>query len=150
MTKKDLETIKKTAQKLFEMLQIQGEVVVEEAQEGASVVLETEDSGIVIGHHGETLEALQLVLSLVTAKELGEFTRITLEVGDYRKSREEYLRSLAVSSKEKALAEGREVTLPMLRPWERRVIHLMFQDDKEVTSESVGEGKERVLVVKPR
>lgn len=150
MKKKDLETIKKTAQKLFEMLQIQGEVTVSEAEEGVSVVLETQDSGIVIGHHGETLEALQLILSLVTAKELGEFVRIALEVGDWRKSREEYLRGLAVSSKEKALTEEREVTLPMLRSWERRVIHLMFKDDQEVTSESVGEGKERVLVVKPR
>lgn len=150
MTKKDLGTIKKTTQKLFEMLQIQGEVAVTEAEDGVNVVLQTEESGIVIGHHGETLEALQLVLSLVTAEELGKFTRIALEVGDWRKSREEYLKSLATSSKEKALAEGKEVTLPLLRSWERRVIHLMFQDDKEVTSESVGEGKERVLVVKPR
>ncbi|MEX2012880.1 MAG: R3H domain-containing nucleic acid-binding protein [Candidatus Levyibacteriota bacterium] len=150
MDKKKLETIKKTADKLFEMLQIEGTVVVEEAEEGASVVLSTEESGIVIGHHGETLEALQLVLSLVVAKEFGEFVRIALEVGDYRKSREEYVRNLATSSKERAISEGREITLPTLKSWERRVIHLMFQDDKEVTSESVGEGKERVLVVKPR
>jgi len=150
MDKKTLETIKKTAEKLFEMLQVEGEITVEEAEEGVNVVLSTQESGIVIGHHGETLEALQLILSLVAAKEIGEFVRIALEVGDYRKSREEYLRSLAASSKEKAIAEGIEITLPMLKSWERRVIHLMFQDDKEVTSESVGEGKERVLVVKPR
>lgn len=150
MKKKDLEIIKKTAEKLFEMLQIEGEVEVAEAEEGVSVVLSTQESGIVIGHHGETLEALQLILSLVTAKELGEFVRIALEVGDYRKSREEYLRSLALSSKEKAISQGAEVTLPMLKSWERRVVHLMFQDDKDVTSESVGEGKERVLVIKPR
>ncbi len=150
MEKKDLEIIKKTTEKLFEMLQIQGEISVEEAEEGANVALETADSGIVIGHHGETLEALQLVLSLVAAKELGRFVRIALEVGDYRKSREEYLKSLAVSTKEKALADGAEVSLPMLKSWERRVIHLMFQDDDQVTSESVGEGKERVLFVKPR
>ncbi len=150
MTKKDLETIKKVAEKLFEMLQIDAKASVEEAEEGVSVVLETEESGIVIGHHGETLEALQLILSLVVQKELGEFVRIALEVGDYRKSREEYLRQIAESSKEQALSESREVALPMLKSWERRVIHLMFQDDKEVVSESVGEGKERVLVIKPR
>lgn len=150
MDKKDLEVIKKTTEKLLDLLQIEAAVSVEEAEEGVSVVLETEESGIVIGHHGETLEALQLVLSLVVAKELGKFTRVALEVGDYRKSREEYLRSIAVSSKEKALSTGEEVPLPMLKSWERRVIHLMFQDDKEVLSESVGEGKERVLVVKPR
>ncbi len=150
MTKKDLETIKKTAEKLFGLLQIEGEISVEKAEEGVSVVLETDDSGIVIGHHGETLEALQLVLSLICQKELGEFVRIALEVGDYRKTREEYLKNLAQSSKERALSGDGEVTLPMLKSWERRLIHLMFQDDKEVTSESVGEGRERVLVVKPR
>ena len=150
MKKKDLEIIKKTAEKLLGMLQIEGEVEVVEVEEGASVVLSTQESGIVIGHHGETLEALQLILSLVTAKELGEFVRIALEVGDYRKSREEYLRSLALSSKEKVISQGREVTLPMLKSWERRVVHLIFQDDKDVTSESVGEGRERVLVIKPR
>lgn len=150
MDKKDLEIIKKTAEKLFDLLKVEGTVSVEEAEEGVNVVLETDDSGIVIGHHGETLEALQLVLSLVCAKELGNFVRIALEVGDYRKTREEYLKNLAASTKERALAEGTEITLPMLKSWERRVIHLMFQDDKEVVSESVGEGRERVLVVKPR
>lgn len=150
MTKKDLATIKKTTEKLFGLLKVEGEISIEEAEDGVSVVLATDDSGIVIGHHGETLEALQLVLSLVCAKELGEFVRIALEVGDYRKSREEYLKNLAASSKEQALSEEGEVPLPMLKAWERRVIHLMFQDDKEVMSESVGEGRERVLVIKPR
>lgn len=150
MKKKDLEIIKKTAEKLFSLLQIDGEITIEEAEEGVNITLATDDSGIVIGHHGETLEALQLVLSLVCAKELGDFVRIALEVGDYRKTREDYLKNLAASTKERALAEGIEVTLPMLKSWERRVIHLMFQDDKEVSSESVGEGRERVLVVKPR
>lgn len=150
MEEKKIETIKQTAEKLFNLLQIEGTVSASGSEDGASVVLETEDGGMVIGHHGETLDALQLVLSLVIAKELGEFVRVSLEVGDYRKSREEYLKGLAQSSKERALAEGRDITLPMLKPWERRIIHLMLQDDNEVLSESIGEGKERVLVVRPR
>lgn len=150
MEEKKLETIKQTAEKLFGLLQVNGSVSVSGSEDGISIVLETEDGGMVIGHHGETLDALQLVLSLVIAKELGEFARVSLEVGDYRKSREEYLKGLAQSSKERALAEGHDITLPMLKPWERRIIHLMLQDDNEVVSESVGEGKERVLVVRPR
>lgn len=150
MDKAEIELIQNTAQKLFSLLQIEGAISVSESEDGVAISFETEDGGIVIGHHGETLEALQLVLSLAIAKELGRFVRVSLEVGDYRKTREEYLRGLAESSKQRALAEGREVTLPMLKSWERRIIHLMLQDDKEVISESVGEGKERVLVVKPR
>ena len=150
MTKKDVEKVKKTAEKLFKLLEIEGEVEVSEKEEGLDVVLKTEESGMIIGHHGETLDALQLVLSLVVAKELGEFVRVTLEVGDYRKSREEWLNGLALSTKEKAISQQGPITLPMLKPWERRVIHLIFQDDQEVASESVGEGRDRVLVVKPR
>lgn len=150
MTKKDIEKIQKTAEKLFKLLEIEGVVEALSRDEGVDVTLQTEDGGMIIGHHGETLDALQLVLSLVVAKELGEFVRVTLEVGDYRKSREEWLKTLAASTKEKALSQQRPITLPMLKAWERRVIHLMFQEDEEVASESVGEGRDRVLVVKPR
>jgi spoIIIJ-associated protein len=112
--------------------------------------LETEDTGIIIGYHGETLEALQLVLSLLIAKERGEFKRVSLEVGDYKKNRSEWLERLAVDAKERALSENKEVYLSELKSWERRVIHLLLQDDKEVVSESTGEGKDRVLVIKPK
>lgn len=123
---------------------------VSEAEEGYEVVLNTEDSGIIIGHHGDTLEALQLLLSLALSKKLGEFKRVSLEVGDYKKNRTDWLQTLAVETKERALSENREVYLPNLKSWERRLVHLALQEDDEVVSESVGEGKDRVLVVKPK
>lgn len=115
-----------------------------------AVTLETEDTGIVIGYHGEVLEALQLLLSLVIAKELGEFYRVHVEVGDYKKNRESYLQNLALNAKERALDENTEQVISSLRPWERRVVHLFLQEDEEVETESIGEGRDRVLVVKPR
>lgn len=115
-----------------------------------AVTLETEDTGIVIGYHGEVLEALQLLLSLVVAKELGEFYRVHVEVGDYKKNRESYLHNLALNAKERALDENTEQVISSLRPWERRVVHLFLQEDEDVETESIGEGRDRVLVVKPR
>ncbi len=141
---------KKTIKNFFNLLGLNVEFKLLEDDEAISLSLETEDSGIVIGYHGETLEALQLILSLILAKEAGEFKRVSIEVGDYKKNREEWLEKIAFDAKEKALAENRQVFLSDLKSWERRVVHLLLQDDKEVISESTGEGKERVLVIKPR
>ena len=143
-------TAQNSIKKILEMLGIKTELSVSEDEETISVNLETEDTGMIIGYHGETLEALQLILSLVLAKEIGEFKRVSLEVGDYKKNRTEYLENMALSFKERALSEQKEVFISDLKSWERRIIHLFLQDDKEVVSESSGEGKDRVLVIKPR
>jgi spoIIIJ-associated protein len=140
----------KIIKNFFVSLGVEATMEITEDAEAISIVLETEDTGIVIGYHGETLEALQLILSLVLAKENGEFKRVSIEAGDYKKNRTEWLERLALDAKERALSQGKEVYLSELKSWERRVVHLLLQDDKEVTSESSGEGKDRVLVIKPK
>jgi spoIIIJ-associated protein len=142
--------IKKFIEEFFVTLGIKTNIEISETDEEISLVLDTEDSGMIIGYHGETLEALQLVLSLALAKKTGEFKRVSIEVGDYKKNREEWLTKLASDSKDKALSQQREVVLSDLKAWERRVIHLILSDDKEVVSESSGEGRDRVLVVRPK
>lgn len=146
-TSKNLE---KTIKNFFSQLGVSAEIEVSEDDEAISVSLKTEDTGMLIGYHGETLEALQLVLSLLLAKESGEFKRVSLEIGDYKKNRTEWLERLALDAKERAVSSGKEVYLSDLKSWERRVVHLFLQDDKEVSSESSGEGKDRVLVIKPK
>jgi spoIIIJ-associated protein len=140
----------KVIKSFFASLEIDASFTVLEDEETIGVTLETEDTGIIIGYHGETLEALQLVLSLLIAKKRGEFKRVSLEVGDYKKNRSEWLERLASDAKERAISENKEVYLSDLKSWERRVVHLLLQDDKEVVSESTGEGKDRVLVIKPK
>jgi spoIIIJ-associated protein len=147
---KENKKLEKTIKDFFVSLGVDAGIEVSEDEEAISVVLETEDTGMIIGYHGETLESLQLVLSLLLAKQNGEFKRVSVEVGDYKKNRTEWLERLALDAKERALAEGKEVYLSELKSWERRVVHLLLQDDKEVVSESSGEGKDRVLVIKPR
>ncbi|MCL5970382.1 MAG: hypothetical protein M1450_02705 [Patescibacteria group bacterium] len=67
-----------------------------------------------------------------------------------KKNRTEYLERLASQTKEKVISENKEYSLSALKPWERRIIHMYLKDDEYVVSESVGEGKERTLVVKPK
>ncbi len=150
MAKKENKKIKDTAEKLFKLLEIEGGFEISETEEAIEINLDTQDSGIVIGYHGDTLESLQLVLSLCFAKQTGEFKRVSIEVGEYKKKREEWLKTLALETKEKVLSQNKEVYLSDLKSWERRVVHLLLQDDQEVVSESIGEGKDRVLVVKPK
>lgn len=143
-------TAKDTFAEILETLGIEGDFEISSSEEGYDITLSTEDSGIVIGHHGDTLEALQIVTALCVSKKLGEFKRVSIEVGDYKKNREDWLKNLALETKEKALREERAISLPELKSWERRIVHLALQDDKEVTSESIGEGRERVLTIKPK
>lgn len=142
--------IKKFTKELFKIIEIDDPFEVESNEEEIRINLSSDDPGILIGYHGETLESLQLMLSLYLSKKLGEFKRVSLEVGDYKKNREEWLKKIALDAKEKALLEGREIRLEDLKAWERRIVHMELADDKEVVSESTGEGRERALVVKPK
>lgn len=142
--------IEKKIKELFDLLGIEEEFEVKEEEEFISVVIDSEDPGMIIGRHGDTLDSLQLVMALVVAKETGEFKRVSLEVGDYKRNRSDYLKNLAEQTKQRALMEGREIFLPSLKPWERREVHMFLADDDQVVTESVGEGKERTLVIKPK
>lgn len=142
--------IEETVSDLFKKIGIEEPFEVEESEDLVNIVINANEPGLIIGHHGDTLDSLQLIISLMVAKKLGEFKRVSLEVGDYKKNRSDYLKNLAEQTKEKVLAEQREIYLPNLKPWERREVHMFLSEDKEVFSESVGEGKERTLVVKPR
>lgn len=154
MDKKEIKTIKEITEKLLKLLDIDGGFEILETktkdEESVEIVLNTKDTGVVIGYHGDTLEGLQLILSLCVARNLGRFVRVSVDVGDYKKNRTEFLKTLAAETKARVLAEGREIAIPELKSWERRIVHLLLEEDGEVMSESQGEGRDRVLVVRPK
>ncbi len=150
ITKKEFTAIEDVIEKLLSQLEIEGTFEVAPQEDRIDILIETKDSGMIIGYHGEMLESLQLVLSIMISKKINRFFRVSIEVDDYKKNRTEYLESLAQSTKEKALSDNAEQVLYSLKPWERRIIHLILQEDEQVTSESRGEGKDRVLVIKPK
>src|SRR2546427_5986971 len=110
-------------EKLLQALTIEGSFELVQTNDILDVVLNTKDAGMIIGYHGEILESLQLIISLVIAKKLGKFTRVSIEVDGYKKNRIAYLENLATQTKERALSEKREQVLTSLKSWERRVIH---------------------------
>jgi spoIIIJ-associated protein len=147
---KEEKVISEVVSDLLQALSITDTFEVQEREDGVELLLDSQDNGILIGYHGEVLEALQLILSMAISKKLGYFLRMSIEIGEYKKNRSSYLENMAYDAKQRALTEGREISLPNLKSWERRIVHMLFQNDEEVVSESVGEGRERTLVIKPK
>jgi len=150
MDKKEKKIIDNTVSELLELLGIDGTFEIKDAEEGVDIILDTKDSGLVIGYHGDTLESLQLVISLCIAKRLDKFVRVSIEVGDYKKNRTEWLKNLAITTKERVISQHQEIALPELKSWERRIVHILLKDDADVVSQSQGEGRDRTLVVSPK
>lgn len=135
---------------LLEKLGVSASVEVEGGDEGAKVILDTEENALLIGKHGNTLSSLEYILTLLTSAKLGEFKRVQIEVGGYREEREAYLKELATRLKDEVLTSGYEKKIHGLKPWERRLIHLYLEEDGGVITESEGEDRERVLVIKKK
>lgn len=142
--------IKKTAEELLKKLNIESTVEVVKTDEIYEVTIKTEESGLLIGYHGNTLNSFQLILSTLVFKKTLKWERMVVNVGDYRQKREETLKSLAGQYAEQVINTQQTVVLPYFSASERRIIHLALQDHPNVVSESTGEGKERRLTIKPK
>lgn len=103
--------------------------------------------GVIIGRRGETLDAVQYLTSLVLNKSTEKYTRVSINIGDYRKKREVTLRNLAIRSAKKAVKTGRKVTLEPMNPYERRIIHNAVQEVEGASSHSIGENMDRRVVI---
>jgi len=117
-----------------------------------SIVLDItgQNLGILIGRRGETLRALQFITRLIVNRRLHQWAEITVDVEGYKKRRESSLTQLARRMADRAILLGQAVSLEPMPPHERRIIHLVLRDDEKVTTESVGEGDRRKVVIFPR
>ncbi len=141
------------ANKLLALMSTAASATVSEDKENAvyKVDIKSEDeTGLLIGRRGETLIAIQTVLSMMVKEKTGEWVRIVVNVGDYREKQEDYLGSLAKQAAERAKETGEPQALYNLPADQRRLIHMALSEDPDVTTESQGEGEERYLVVKPK
>ena len=136
---------------ILEKLQLTGSVVVTTDETGSfRAAIETEETGLLIGYHGKTLESMQAIIGIIASKELERWVKIYVNVGDYREKREEALMHMALRAADRAISMGREVDLPRLSPSERRIVHLTLSGDDRVETESTGDGDNRTLLVRPR
>ncbi len=145
--------IKALVQELFKQLEIVPEAIeLVKSEAGDSYQLNLkfseQDTGILIGYHGDTISALQLIINLLIYKKQGEWLRLVVNIGDYRQKREASLEKMALDSAQRVKFSGQPMALFNLNPYERRLIHEFLSHDPAVTTESEGEAKNRHLIIK--
>ncbi len=130
----------------------QVEEVVGEEETPAPVTfdIEGDDLGILIGRQGHTLACLQFILRLVVGHQTKIWLPIVVDVEGYKQSRSEKLQALAWRLAEQVKDSGKPFTLEPMPAYERRVIHLALADHPDVTTESVGLGESRKVVIRPK
>ena len=147
----DKDLIIQKIQELLKLVDVTAEVTVEENEEAFIVSIDAkDDNALLIGKHGNTLSSLEYIIYILVSKNLTTPKRIMIEIGGYREERENYLVDLAQRLKQEVVETGVEKTVRGLKPWERRHIHMTLSEDSEVTTESMGEDRDRVLIIKKK
>ena len=124
-------------------------VIVNETQEKIILSIEGDESGLLIGKRGQNLDALQYILNKAINKIDNDHKMILIDSGEYRKRREEFLLGLAEKIREKVKKTKKPVSLAHMNAHDRRIIHMVLQEDESLITQSRGEGKYRKIVILP-
>lgn len=149
---KNKEALESLVKEMFSLMGIKATAEVSWSDENEAFIVDVEagdETGLLIGRKGETLSSIQTLLGIMLKQKTGEWVRVLVNVGDYREKEEDYLRDLAETTAQRAKETGESQSLYNLKPSQRRIIHMFLSEDKELKTESVGEGSERYLVVTP-
>ena len=151
------EALKAGQQILEELMQHLGFTVRVEVESGETSRLnvvgegdEKEALGALIGRKGERLSALQHLVNLMLSRKMDAWTRVLVDVEDYRGRRERQLRELATRAAERVTETGKMLQLEPMPALERRWIHIALRDHPDVATQSIGEEPNRRIVVVPR
>mgnify|MGYP003393411023 CR=1 FL=1 len=154
------EMLSEVLDNILGLLLLEGSYEIEETEENFAVSIETKDAGRLIGARGESMEGLQLLINQIMSKKTGElalseqsesngFKRVLLDVEGWRKQKEEELTGRATEWGKQVLETKAEMELEPQSSWQRRVVHSVISEMGGLTSESMGEGRDRHIVIKP-
>lgn len=138
--------------KLFEAMEMEAQIdiTLDKYTRTMNIDVEGPEMGIIIGKRGQTLDALQYLISLFVNKKSDTYIRIKLDTENYRERRRETLENLAKNIAFKVKKSRRPFSLEPMNPYERRIIHSTLQGDKYVSTKSEGEEPYRKVVVFPK
>jgi len=141
-------------EKLLDLMGFDVQVQVESGETSRLNVVgdgeERDALGALIGRKGERLSALQHLVNLMLSREMGEWTRVLVDVEDYRGRRERQLREIAERAAARVLETGKMLQLEPMPALERRWVHLALRNNADVATQSIGEEPNRRIVVLPR
>ena len=139
------EILTQLLQKMGETCTIQG---VQELNQ-INLIIEGEDAGLLIGKQGQTLEALQYLVTKILSKQTKKKPRVVIDIESYRERHKQSLVELALKHGAKAKRIGKPVTLNPMNAHDRRIVHLALQQDKEIKTKSRGEGLYKKIIIYP-
>jgi spoIIIJ-associated protein len=152
----DAQVAKQVLDEIFEKMQMDASIVIRRADSTRSdenthwiLNIEGRNMNRLIGYRGETLSSLQYITRLIVSRRLQRRANIIVDAGDYKSQRSDRLQGLAHRMADQAVRQGRIVTLEPMPPHERRIIHLTLRKRTDVTTKSVGEGKNRKVTISP-
>lgn len=133
---------------ILDNMNMKAEIRIKEEKDVLKVSLVGPDMGVLIGYRGETLDALQYLVSLVVNKDNNQsYKRVILDTENYRSKREETLKRLALKMASTVRRTGKSIKLEPMNPYERRIIHSALQDNLYVQTFSEGDEPYRRVVV---
>jgi spoIIIJ-associated protein len=135
---------------LLRLLEVAGKVEVLSDEIPLALDIRGDDLGILIGRRGQTLAALEYVTKLMVAGRLKTWLPLSVDVAGYKKRRYDSLQKLALYLAEQVKSKRSPITMEPMPADERRIIHLTLADNPDVTTQSIGEGENRKVVILPR
>lgn len=143
------EQIKQLVETLLVKLSIDGSVTVTEQEMGYRATIETEESARLIGRNGETLDALQTIIRLLSHQLGLAELRLSVDINGYRAQKEDDLVQFVRGVAERVRESGQPETLRQMSSYERRLAHQAASEVAGVVSESTGEGADRRITIRP-
>lgn len=123
------------------------DIAYDEDSKNMDIELKGTEMGILIGKRGQTLDAIQYLVSIVANKDAEEYIHVKMDTENYRKRRRETIENLARNLAYKVKRTKKPVTLEPMNAYERRIIHSALQNDKYVSTYSEGEEPYRHVVI---
>ncbi len=152
-TKDKIKIVEEYASKLLSLMGTSAKIEVYEDKDNEAIKVDIkseEELGLIIGKRGETLLSIQSVLGMMVRQKTSEWVRIIVNVGDWREKEEQYLENLAMQTADRAKDTGEAQELYNLSSSQRRIVHMVLSEVNGIETESLGEGKGRYLIVKPK
>ena len=150
-TEKGLMWLRTTLREIIDLMGITAHVEGQKREGKIFLEIKGDGSGLIIGKHGQTLDALQYIINKIAANRYKESKeKIILDTENYRGRRVEALKNMALRMREKVKKMKKAVTIGPLNPQDRRVVHITLSGDEDVRTESNGEGFYKKLIIKPK
>lgn len=147
MQKATLENLLATA---FNYMGVSPTLAIKEEEGEVSVIISGDELNHLIGYRGDSLNALQHFLNSAYFNNTGEYIRILVDINDYRAQRKDKIEEMVKNFIDRVRFFDKDVEMPAMNPSERRVVHTFIADYDDVISESVGMGRDRHVVLKPK